>query len=62
MDESLEQRLIIYAPLALLCAVAGFWLGSAAAIWSFVQILAVIELTYWLGMPVSTRDAGVQSN
>ncbi len=61
MGDSLEQRLIIYAPLALLCAAAGVWLGSAAAIWSFIQILAVIELTYWLGMPSSVHGAGARS-
>ena len=53
MNDTFEQRLVIYAPLALLCALAGFWLGTAAAIWSFVQVLAVIELTYWFGMPVT---------
>ncbi len=52
MNNTFEQRLLVYGPLALLCGVAGIWLGAAAGIWSFVQVVAVVELTNWLAAPV----------
>ena len=39
MHHKLERRLLIYTPLALLCCLAGIWLGVAAAVWSFVQVV-----------------------
>ena len=45
-----DQRLVIYAAVALLCAVAAMGIGAAAA-WSFLQVLAVIELVQWFGAP-----------
>ena len=60
MTSTLEHRLTVYAPLALLCALASVWLGAAVAIWSFVQVLAVIELTYWLGMPASVDASSAE--
>lgn len=54
-----RQRALVYGPLALLCATAGIWLGTAAAIWSFVQVLAVIELTQLLGV-LTAPDHSIQ--
>ena len=48
-----DQRLVIYAAVALLCAVAAMGIGAAAA-WSFLQVLAVIELVQWFG--ASSRE------
>ena len=56
MTKAFEQKLVIYLPLALMCALAGLWLGSAAAIWSFAQIITVIEIVRWLTMPAALTD------
>ena len=53
MKLATEQRVLIYGALALLCVTAGIWLGTPAALWSFVQVLAVIELTQLLGVLVA---------
>ena len=50
---AMNQRSLIYIALAILCASAGSFVGLAAAVWSFIQIVAVIELTYWIGTPGS---------
>ena len=58
MKNTLEQRLLVYGPVGLLCGFAGIWLGAAAAVWSFVQIVAVVELTNWLAAPaLGSTDA-----
>jgi hypothetical protein len=31
----------------------------AAVSWSFLQMVAVIELTYWFGQPARQRSAGL---
>jgi hypothetical protein len=60
MNNKLEQRLLVYGPLGLLCGLAGIWLGAAAAIWSFVQVVAVVELTNWLAAPAhDSSDAAM---
>ena len=59
MHHKLERRLLIYTPLALLCGLAGIWLGVAAAVWSFVQVVAVIELTSWFGAPATDFPGSV---
>lgn len=46
----LDERLVIYTALVLLCSIASVFLGMAAGLWSFLQIAAVIELLYWLGL------------
>ena len=46
---TLDERLLVYAALVILCSAASVFLGLAAGIWSFVQIVAVIEITYWIG-------------
>jgi hypothetical protein len=56
---TLEGRLLIYAALVILCSVASVFLGLVAGFWSFVQIVAVIELTYsirTLGRDNSARN------
>ena len=58
MKNPLEQRLVIYLPLLLICTLAGAWLGSAAAIWSFAQVVAVIEIIRWLATPALLADKG----
>lgn len=59
MNLAIGQRALIYGPLALLCATAGIWLGTSAAIWSFVQVLGVIELIQLLGV-LADPDHSVQ--
>ena len=59
MHHKLEQRFFIYTPLAMLCGLAGVWLGIAAAVWSFIQVVAVIELTYWFGASAADFSGGV---
>jgi hypothetical protein len=47
--KTLKLRLLIYSALLVLCGVAGSLVGFGAALWTFVQIVAVIELIHWLG-------------
>jgi hypothetical protein len=53
---SLDERLVIYSALALLCSISSVFLGMAAGLWSFLQIAAVIELLYWIGLPVNPKS------
>jgi len=46
------ERFLIYTALSVLCVLTAAFAGSAAAFWSFVQVVAVIELIYWLAQPV----------
>ena len=45
----LEQRMLIYTALIILCGLAAILIGAAAGIFTFMQIAAVIEFIYWLG-------------
>ena len=54
-----EQRAIIYAALALLCAMVAPVSGVAAVSCSFLEMVAVIELTYWFGQRARQRSAGL---
>jgi hypothetical protein len=47
----LEERVLIYIALAVVCAFAAVFLGLWAAVLTFVQIAAVIEALYWFGLP-----------
>ena len=47
--DKLEERFLIYTALLLLCAVASVFLGMTAGLWTFVQMAAVVELTYLIG-------------
>ena len=46
-----RQRMFIYAALAIVCSALSVFLGLAAVAWSFLHIVAVIELMYWIGTP-----------
>ncbi|TDG13948.1 hypothetical protein E2F43_10650 [Seongchinamella unica] len=51
MMSKLGERFLIYAALAVLCALTAAVVGTAAGLWSFVQIVAVIEIIYWIASP-----------
>ena len=52
---TLDERFVIYTALALLCSTASVFLGLAAGIWSFIQIAAVIEFLYWIGLSADSN-------
>ena len=57
--KTMEERFLIYTALLLLCCAAAALVGTVAALWSFVQIIAVIELLILAGAPAradSLRD------
>lgn len=54
---TLSERFLIYAALAMLCVLTAAFTGTAAAIWSFLQIVAVIELIYWIASPAENDSA-----
>ena len=57
--DKLKERIVIYAALAMLCALTATIVGAAAGLWSFIQIVAVVELIYWTARP---SDRGSASN
>jgi hypothetical protein len=59
--KTLELRITIYAALGLLCSAVGALAGPVAAIWSFVQMAAVIELLYALVQPAHTLAESFKS-
>ena len=52
---TMEERYLIYPALLLLCAVSAAFVGAVAALWSLVQIVAVIELVFLVGVPARVR-------
>ncbi|MFT6276575.1 MAG: hypothetical protein ACJAZ0_002683 [Halioglobus sp.] len=54
---AVDERFMIYAALALLCSTASTFLGATAGLWSFLQIAAVIEFLYWIGLPSGGNSA-----
>ena len=50
---SLEERVLIYIALAVVCAFAcvfvGLWIGAMA----FIQAAAIVEALFWFGLPRS---------
>ena len=57
--KTMEERFLIYTALLLLCGAAAALVGAVAALWSFLQIIAVIELLILAGAPAraaSLRD------
>jgi len=48
---TLEERVLVYTALAVVCAFAsvfvGFWGGAMA----FLQVAVVIEALFWFGLP-----------
>ena len=53
----LGERFLIYTGLAVLCALTAAFAGTSAAIWSFVQVVAVVELIYWIASPAGKKPA-----
>jgi hypothetical protein len=47
----MEDRILIYIALAVICAFAGVFTGLTAAVLTFLQIAAVIEALFWFGLP-----------
>ena len=47
--DTLDERFLVYAALLILCSTASVFVGLAAGLWSFIQIVAVIEFLYWIG-------------
>lgn len=53
----LGERFLIYTGLGVLCAFTGAVVGTAAGLWSFVQVVAVIEFIYWIASPMGKSRA-----
>ncbi len=53
----LGERFLIYTALALLCVITAAVVGTAAGLWSFVQVVAVIEFIYWIARPTGKTRA-----
>ncbi|PLW66703.1 hypothetical protein [Pseudohalioglobus lutimaris] len=49
----LGERFLIYGTLAMLCALTAVVVDEAAGLWSFIQVVAVIELIYWIASPAA---------
>ena len=47
----MSERIFIYCVLIAVCGLISAGVGLAAASWSFLQIVAVVELVYWIGIP-----------
>ena len=47
----LEERVLIYTALAVVCSFAGVFAGLWAGALTFIQIAAVIEALFWFGLP-----------
>ena len=47
----LEERVLIYTALAVVCSFASVFLGLLVGVLAFIQIAAVIEGLYWFGPP-----------
>lgn len=52
----LGERFLIYGTLAALCALTAVVVDRAAGLWSFVQVVAVIELIYWIVSPARSSQ------
>ena len=47
----LEERILIYIALVLLCSTASVFFGLTAGAWTFIQMASVIELMFLFGDP-----------
>ncbi len=47
----LEERVLIYTALAVVCSFAGVFVGLLSGALTFIQIAAVIEALFWFGLP-----------
>jgi len=52
-----KERILIYTALAVLCGMTAAFAGTAAGIWTFVQVVAVIEILYWIARPAGNTPA-----
>ena len=57
----MDKRIMIYTALGLLCSTASIFLGLTAGVWRFIQITAVIEALYWIGLPDRIKHEQIQS-
>ena len=57
----LEERIVIYIGLAVVCAFIGVFAGLLAAGLTYLQIAAVIEAIYWFGYR-DPRPCGIASS
>ena len=48
---SLEERVLIYTALAVVCSLTAVFAGLAAGALTFIQIAAVVEALFWFGLP-----------
>ena len=48
---NMEERVLIYTALAVVCSFAMVFIGLLAGALTFIQIAAVIEALYWFGLP-----------
>ncbi len=48
---NLEERVLIYTALAVVCAFAGVFVGLWISAMAFIQIGAIVEALYWFGLP-----------
>jgi hypothetical protein len=48
---NIDERILVYMALAVICAFVAVFAGPAAATFTFVQIAAVIEALFWFGVP-----------
>lgn len=47
----IEERILVYIALAVICAFIAVFAGLAAAALTFIQIAAVVEALFWFGLP-----------
>ena len=48
---TLEERVLIYIALAVVCAFASVFVGLWPGAMAFIQVAAVIEALFWFGLP-----------
>ncbi len=48
---TIEERILVYIALAVICAFVGAFAGALARGLTFLQIAAVVEALFWFGMP-----------
>jgi hypothetical protein len=47
----IEERILVYIALAVICAFLAAFTGLLAGALSFMQIAAIIEALFWFGVP-----------
>ncbi len=47
----MEERILIYTALAVVCTFASVFIGLWAGATTFMQIAAAVEALYWFGLP-----------